>query len=525
MAIKGADLLHVGNKVLIERAQTAGPAQVNLSPEKVYELGNYQGIGTIFDIPDLSFSVDSYDVSTAFEALLNNSVPLSAPVQASATTTTADSATFAATGTYYYKVVATDSAGNATSASNEESANVAATTTSVSLSWGAVAGAAGYKVYRGTAAGAENKLLTTIGSGATVSYKDTGTAGTTATVPSINETGPAAGTLFKLDSALPLDVLSQFKGGLTESDPYATEGSVIIPYLILESASYKFGLTSDAEQTFGLRGDAIFYSPGSGFQEIFVGTNTANQTINPAHPAFPYNGDLINGTKYMLGVRLKSGKRLQFGTDYTEAAVDDGLSDGGSTITLTIIEAVPTSDYVEIVYSSPVVAEYAQTVHTVPNVTKPAAIRGRDIEVFVGGTELSDRWTSVQSVEIDWKVDLDRNEEFGNYQLIDSDFFVPDVSGSIVVRPRHVPELLTKVQQSQGIESATEVGGAQNPINIDVVIKLHSPYDGSILKCLEIPDCQILPPSYSAKVQTKVDVTFQLESATGVLNIYHGDMP
>src|SRR4051812_16428794 len=70
MAIKGADLLHVGNQVLIERAQTAGPGQVNIPTEKIYELGNYYSIAQIRDIPDLSFSLESLDVSTALESLL-----------------------------------------------------------------------------------------------------------------------------------------------------------------------------------------------------------------------------------------------------------------------------------------------------------------------------------------------------------------------------------------------------------------------------------------------------------------------
>lgn len=412
MAIKGADLLHVGNQVLIERAQTAGPGQVNLSPQKVYELGNYQSIGTVFDIPDLTFSVESFDVSTSFEALLNNTTGL----------------------------------------------------------------------------------------------------GTT-------------GEKFDPAASFPIDVLSEFKPGRQATDPYAAVASCVMPYLVLESISYKFGLKDNATQTFGLRGDSIYYNPGSAYQEEFAGTNAANQVITPAHPAFPYKGDLINGTKYMLGVRLKSGKRLRFGTDYTEVAVANLTYPGSFDLTVTILAAVPTTDSIEIVYSSPVIEDFLQSVHTVPTATRPAAIRGRDIEVFVGGVLLTNRWTSVQSVQVDWKVNLDRNEEFGNYQLVDSDFFVPDVTGSVTVRPRDPNELLAKVRQAAGITSATEVAGALATVTLPVVIKLHSPSDGSVLKTLEIPDARILVPAYSGKVQTKLDVTFQIQSDTGVLNVYHGDKP
>jgi hypothetical protein len=70
MAVKGGDLIHVGNQVLLDRAQTAGPGQVNIPTEKIYELGNYQSVGTILDIPDLSFPLESFDASAELESLL-----------------------------------------------------------------------------------------------------------------------------------------------------------------------------------------------------------------------------------------------------------------------------------------------------------------------------------------------------------------------------------------------------------------------------------------------------------------------
>jgi hypothetical protein len=70
MPIKGGDLIHVGNQVLLDRAQTAGPGQVNIPSDKIYELGNYQSVGTVFDIPDLSFPVESFDASAEMESMI-----------------------------------------------------------------------------------------------------------------------------------------------------------------------------------------------------------------------------------------------------------------------------------------------------------------------------------------------------------------------------------------------------------------------------------------------------------------------
>ena len=71
MAIKGGQIIHAGNGVtVIDRIQTGGPGQVNIPTEKIYELGNYKSVATVRDIPDLTFPLESYDVSTEIERLL-----------------------------------------------------------------------------------------------------------------------------------------------------------------------------------------------------------------------------------------------------------------------------------------------------------------------------------------------------------------------------------------------------------------------------------------------------------------------
>lgn len=92
--------------------------------------------------------------------------------------------TFAA-GTYFWKATALDANGE-TVGSNEVTATIAANGTQV-LNWGAIGGATGYKIYRGTAAGGQDVLVATLG--AVTTYTDTGTAGVAATVPTANTTG------------------------------------------------------------------------------------------------------------------------------------------------------------------------------------------------------------------------------------------------------------------------------------------------------------------------------------------------
>lgn len=72
--------------------------------------------------------------------------------------------------TRYYVVTAIDSSGGETAVSNEVSITSTGSTSSNTLNWTAFSGAVSYKIYRGTAAGAENLYFTS----ATNSYVDTG---------------------------------------------------------------------------------------------------------------------------------------------------------------------------------------------------------------------------------------------------------------------------------------------------------------------------------------------------------------
>lgn len=70
MAIKGGQILHTVNGFLIDRIQTGGVNSLNINEDRIEELGNYQAIGTTRDIPDLTFELETYDMSTAIENII-----------------------------------------------------------------------------------------------------------------------------------------------------------------------------------------------------------------------------------------------------------------------------------------------------------------------------------------------------------------------------------------------------------------------------------------------------------------------
>jgi hypothetical protein len=156
---------------------------------------------------------------------------------------------------------------------------------------------------------------------------------------------------------------------------------------------------------------------------------------------------------------------------------------------------------------------------------RPSAIRGRNIEVYVGGILLTDKWNGVQSANIDYRVTLQRDEEFGNNNIVGSDYDVPETSGSITVKPRDYAELYDRINQITGAASVTESLGAlrRTPLSLDIV--LHSPTDGTVLKTLSVPDARFTVPGFSGRVQTKLEVSLLWESDSGDLSVFKGIRP
>lgn len=96
-----------------------------------------------------------------------------------------------AAGTYYYKVAATDAAGQTLASAQVSSGALTGTTSSVVLTWTAVNGATGYRVYRSTVSGTFTTpaLLATP---ATATYTDTGgsvSSGAPLTTPTATSSG------------------------------------------------------------------------------------------------------------------------------------------------------------------------------------------------------------------------------------------------------------------------------------------------------------------------------------------------
>lgn len=522
MAIKGGDLIHVGNKILIDRAQTIGPGDVTINLEKIYEVGNYYSLASIPDTPDLSFSLESYDASAEFEAVLLNQAY---SVAGGTATVTVNGTGGTFTLSYGGQTTAAINYGATKAdvlAALEALSNLAPGDVSVDGNPGGP-----YTILFSPAFLAANSPVGTVTADGTA-LTGTGAAATIATAEGVLMPD---GTALNPAKYLPMDIVSAFKPGFSAQNAYDVVGSVGIPHLSLETLSYRFGITDFATQSATLRGDSLYYSPTTSWLETFAGTNTANQAVTVAYPAIVYHGDTNNsttvagtvtaGTRYALSVSLvKAGKRLLPGADYEESVT------AGGALTITVIKPVATTEQIRVMYASTQPGTYPQASHAPVTKVRPAAIRGRNVEVYIGGAAITNRWTSVQTVNVDWRVTLDRDEELGNQNYVSQTFDTPDVTGSVELRPRDYEELYRKICQIAGV-AVGEVAGPLTTVPLPLLIVLHSPDDGKVLKTIEIADARFTLPGYSGQAgqNQKINVTFNFTSDTGAMVVYKGAKP
>ena len=393
MAIKGGQILHVSGGFVIDRIQTGGVSGINVNEDRLEELGNVEAIGTIRDIPDLTFELESYDTTTELESLLLGGI-------------------------------------------NDE----------------------------------------------------------------------ATGTAFSLADFVPINVLSPFKN----SGAYTIASGIAVPFLSLESMSYTFSLTDPATMSATLRGDSVFYVPGSVFEQADDGTGAQTVFNFTNSPAF--KSTIAGSDYYGLSVTV-DGERMRLGTDYTNDAT-----------AVTFLTAPPAgTGNVKIVYGSATASTYLQTVH---DDTKPAGVRGRDIYVrlmTLTSTPAFTDWLGVQSANVDWRVTLERDEEFGNPQVVAQDFDVPETSGSVTMKPAAVSDLFTQIQAVAGVTGTDIANATEDPPELQVQIKVTDPADGTTLKTLLVTDAKFTLPSIQGSVGSKLEADFAFTSSSGALAVYKGD--
>lgn len=89
------------------------------------------------------------------------------------------------------------------------------------------------------------------------------------------------------------------------------------------------------------------------------------------------------------------------------------------------------------------------------------------------------------------------------------------------MRPVDNAYLLARIQQIAGVTSSS-AAGPMTSVTLPMEIRINDPETGDTLKTFYVPDARITPPGPQARVQQKLEVTFQWSSDAGVLEIYRG---
>jgi hypothetical protein len=152
---------------------------------KVYRGTNSGGENTLVATilsPSATAFTDTGPAYTTASPPNTNTATIPAPVLAAST---ASGGNLTSGTTLYYTLTALTALGE-TTASAEQSATPSGGNLSVSLTWSAITGATGYRIYRGTSPGSEPTLLATIASGSATAFTDDGATLTTAYTPLTN---------------------------------------------------------------------------------------------------------------------------------------------------------------------------------------------------------------------------------------------------------------------------------------------------------------------------------------------------
>jgi hypothetical protein len=320
--------------------------------------------------------------------------------------------------------------------------------------------------------------------------------------------------------AVPLSIISPIRSAQNEFDIIR---GAIIPHLFLQSVAYKFGLKANAEQTFTLRGDSVFYIPGTPHEDVFV-SNGTQTTLALTDTAIEFVNTTLGENQYVVNMSVYntdgSAYRMFNGAnfDYTDSPTQITFNAGA-----TIPENGAT---IRVQYGTLTAESIPQSENTADGITAvaPAAIRSKDIDVYVGSTAATpvfSRWSGVQSVDLTWSVNLDADAELGNPLNVSMDYITPDVTGTITTKDSSVTELFNKIAQATNVPM-DQVAGTLSSTPVPMEIRLSNPDTGARLKTIYIPDARFEPPAVNMRVNQKLTTPFKFFSDSGQMYVYNG---
>lgn len=523
MAIKAGQILHVGNgDLVIDRIQSGGVTGINVNEERIEELGNYNTVGTVRDIPDLTFEVESFDMKTELEQLLTGRDGTAGDgTLMDFTTETAPIdiiSPYKASGAFnVIRGVALPFL-TLESMSYNFSLNDAASQ-SATMRGDSVYYVPG-SVFRETFAGNDS---TTVFSYAETALKST-ISGTDHYVLGATITVDATGVVSR---QFPVTHFTDSTTQITMLTAPATGETLAIVYGSAAASTYSAGVASQGTLTLDtnptdadtMTVDAKTYTFEDTLTDvdgnIHIGATTAD-TIANLRGAFSLNTGEA-GTDYAASMTAHPTVTISAFTGDDGILTAKTVGTAGDSIVTTETFTAGTN-----IFDAATLGTTTAGVDSVHIGTgTPPSVRGRNVKVSVSGTD----WLGVQSASAEWRVTLERDEEFGNDQVVAQDFDTPEVSGTLTLKSANATALFDNIQTAAGISGTDIANATEDPPALNLVIKIEDPDTGTTLKTLEIPDAKFQMPALQGQVGNKLEADFAFTSVAGQLNVYVADKP
>ena len=328
------------------------------------------------------------------------------------------------------------------------------------------------------------------------------------------------GTAYRWGDCEFLNIPSPWKDPATGSAGVVTAGH-LVPGYYPTRIRYRFGVTDNATQEVELSGGSFYYADGAPVEEFLTGDGS-DTTFSTAEPAIPYRRGGAEGSvfKSIFGV-IVDGILQTEGVDYTQSPTDTSAA---GTATVTFTTAPANGARIRFAYFTNAAHAYPQAVHA-STVVKPAAVRGRNICVYLGSVGSRAKLGSVQAFELEATVDGEYEREFCNEEIVGYTVNGRDVTGSVTVRSKNADAFLAVMSKVTGVASG-EVFGWLNTHNLPLEVQIQNPKNpAQILKTLYVDDAIFQPPGTPARVNTPTDFEFRWESKSGDYTAYKGAKP
>lgn len=526
MAIKGGQILHVAGgpsgTFVVDRIQSGGVTGVNTNEDRIEELGNYDAIGTIRDIPDLTFEIESYDVTTEMESLLTggsnaeaagsrfeltDGIPLDilSPFKASGT--------YAIAGGVAIPFLTLESVSYSMSITDPATMSISMRGDSVFYTSGSVF----YETFNGD----NSTTVFNFTNGPAYQSVISGDSYYALSVQ-VND-----GTGWKRQR-LGTDFTNTNAGVTFLTAPATGTNNIKVVYASGTATTYGTNVHNSVDPI-AVRGRDISVrigdtaSPVAAQGTLTMDTNpTDGDTMTVGSRTYTFEASLtdVDGNIQIGGTLADTKANLVAAFDLSGTAGTDYAASMTAHPSVDIAAFVG-DDAVLTAHTPGAAGNSIATTETFTAVTN--VFDAATLGTTTSGSGGWSSWLGVQAANVDWSVSLERDEEFDNPQVVAQDFDTPETTGAVTMKAQDVDALFSQIQAIAGVTGTDVVNATQEPAAVQFQIRISDPDTGNTVKTLYVPDAKWNVPAIQGAVGSKLETEFTFTSESGKLEIYKGD--